>query len=104
MKPIDFRSQSKSTDPQTRMKALAPFAILGFALLVVSVVWMMQSSVESVPQQELARLVSVIEAQPRDVQLSVFTQGTVVPRTESDLIPQVAGEVIWVSPRGVVNR
>jgi RND family efflux transporter MFP subunit len=81
------------------MKMLIPIAILGFALLVVWVVKMMESSVESVPRQESAQLVSVIEAQPRDIQLSVFTQGTVVPRTESDLIPQVAGEVIWVSPR-----
>jgi RND family efflux transporter MFP subunit len=60
---------------------------------------MMQSGVDSKPVQASARLVSVIEAQPRDIQFSVFAQGTVVPRTESDLIPQVAGEVIWVSPK-----
>jgi RND family efflux transporter MFP subunit len=46
-----------------------------------------------------APLVSVIEVQPRDLRFPVHTQGTVEPRTESDLIPQVSGEVIWVSPR-----
>ena len=86
-------------DLQQRMKVLAPIAILSVAALVVLAVKMMQSSVDSKPPQVLARLVSVIEAQPREVQFSVNTQGTVVPRTESDLIPQVAGEVIWVSPK-----
>jgi RND family efflux transporter MFP subunit len=86
-------------DLQSRMKVLVPIAILGVGLLAVLAVKMMQSGVDSKPAQTLARLVSVIEAQPRDIQFSVFAQGTVVPRTESDLIPQVAGEVIWVSPR-----
>jgi RND family efflux transporter MFP subunit len=85
-------------DLQPHMKVLVPIAILGLGLLAVLAVKMMQSSVESKPAQASARLVSVIEAQPRDIQFSVFAQGTVVPRTESDLIPQVAGEVIWVSP------
>ncbi len=86
-------------DPQTRRKVLVPIAILGVGGLAVLAVKMMESSVESKPPQVSSRLVSVIEAQPREVQFSVYTQGTVVPRTESDLIPQVAGEVIWVSPK-----
>jgi RND family efflux transporter MFP subunit len=86
-------------DLQTRLKVLVPIAILGVGALVVLGIMMMESSVESMPLKESARLVSVIEAQPRDIQFSVFAQGTVVPRTESDLIPQVAGEVIWVSPK-----
>jgi len=86
-------------DPQTRMKVMVPIAILGVAAIVVLGIKKMESSVESMPPQVSARLVSVIEVQPRDVQFTVFTQGTVVPRTESGLIPQVAGEVIWVSPK-----
>ena len=85
-------------DPQSRMKVMVPIAILGVGALAVLAVMMMRSGVDSKPAQVSARLVSVIEAQPRDVQFSVYAQGTVVPRTESDLIPQVAGEVIWVSP------
>ena len=81
------------------MKVLVPIAILGAAGLVVLAVWLMQSNVDTTPPKVLARLVSVIEVQPRDIRFSVYAQGTVVPRTESDLIPQVAGEVIWVSPK-----
>jgi RND family efflux transporter MFP subunit len=35
---------------------------------------------------------------PEPVQLTVDAYGTVVPRTESELVVQVAGEVVWVSP------
>jgi RND family efflux transporter MFP subunit len=43
-------------------------------------------------------LVRVLTVEPEAVQLRVRTHGTVVPRTESELIPQVAGPVVWVSP------
>ena len=39
----------------------------------------------------------VVEADPRTVQLSASTHGTVVPRTESDLVPEVDGRVQQVS-------
>jgi RND family efflux transporter MFP subunit len=89
----------KAIETQPRMKVLIPIAILGVAGLVVLALWLMKSNVDSTPPQVPARLVSVIEAQPRDIQFSVYAHGTVVPRTESDLIPQVAGEVVWVSPK-----
>jgi RND family efflux transporter MFP subunit len=42
--------------------------------------------------------VRVVTADPGPVRLSVHAQGTVSPRTESELVPEVAGNVIWVSP------
>jgi len=82
-----------------KRKAIVPLAILAVGLLVVGIVVATRPSVEESPPRVSAPLVSVIEVQPRDLRFSVHTQGTVVPRTESDLIPQVSGEVIWVSPR-----
>ena len=43
-------------------------------------------------------LVRVQEVVRRDLQLTVSSQGTVSPRTESVLVPEVAGRVIEVSP------
>jgi len=83
----------------SRKKALVPLAILAAGAIAVGIVVATRPSVEAGPALVNAPLVSVIEVQPRDLQFSVHTQGTVVPRTESDLIPQVSGEVIWVSPR-----
>jgi len=82
-----------------RMKGLLPLAIIAAAALAVVIVIATQPEVEAGPARVNAPLVSVIEVQPRDLQFSVQTQGTVVPRAESDLVPQVSGEVIWISPR-----
>ena len=43
-------------------------------------------------------LVRVVVAQPETIQHRIRTHGTVDPRTESELIPEVSGPVIWVSP------
>ncbi len=83
----------------TLVKVLVPLAIIAGAALVVLLVFATQPGVEAGPVRVNAPLVSVIEVQPRELQLSVKTQGTVMPRTESDLIPQVSGEVIWISPK-----
>jgi RND family efflux transporter MFP subunit len=42
-------------------------------------------------------LVRVMEVQPKSVQLSVQAEGTVTPRTASDLVPEVSGRVTWIS-------
>ena len=42
--------------------------------------------------------VQVMEARPQTVRLSVLAHGTVVPRTESNLVSEVAGRVDAISP------
>ena len=53
-----------------------------------------------VPPSPLVRVVSV---EPEDLRLSVTARGTVTPRTESDLVAEVRGRVVWVSPSLVVG-
>jgi RND family efflux transporter MFP subunit len=83
---------------KSRARILVPLVILvlGFAAMRVLVAF--RPSAEPQTPQAVAPLVRVVVARPSDVEVRVRTQGTVVPRTESDLIPQVAGEVVWVSP------
>ncbi len=75
---------------------------LGILLLgVVSAVLMIRSR-PRVERREVSfppPLVRVLEIRKQDVRLKVSSQGTVSPRTESDLISQVAGQVIEVSPQ-----
>jgi RND family efflux transporter MFP subunit len=54
--------------------------------------------VEPRPAQISAPLVRVQKIAPRTVTLRVATYGTVVPRTESELVPEVSGRVLEVSP------
>lgn len=44
-------------------------------------------------------VVRVQRVEPARVQLTIDTRGTVAPRTESDLFAEVAGRIVWVSPR-----
>jgi len=43
-------------------------------------------------------LVRAMAVQLQDVQLRIEAQGSVTPRTESDLVAEVAGRITWVSP------
>lgn len=81
-----------------RPKLLAPLAILTVAVLGVVVIHATRDPIESRPPPSAAPLVRVVRAASQDVQLRVEAQGTVAPRRESDLVPQVSGEVEWVSP------
>ena len=54
--------------------------------------------VEPRAPERIAPLVRAIEVEPETIRLQVSTHGTVMPRTESDLVPEVSGRVIWRSP------
>jgi RND family efflux transporter MFP subunit len=79
-------------------RGLAPVVIvlagLGFAALLIAT----GPEVEPRPPQHAAPLVRVVTAEPGAVRLVVSTHGTVVPRTESELVPEVSGRVVWTSP------
>lgn len=52
---------------------------------------------EYLPAPPNSPLVRTAIASPRTVQMSAFTHGSVSPRTESDLIPEVSGRVVNMS-------
>ncbi len=82
----------------TRLKTFLPIAILGGALLMVALLFALRDPIEPSPTVVTAPLVRTVRVELRAVQLSVLAHGTVAPRTESDLVPQVSGEVVWMSP------
>ena len=67
-------------------------ALFGAITLVATAPELEPSSAEPVPMG-----VRSLVAAPRPVRLTVSSQGTVVPSTETDLIPEVAGRVVEVS-------
>ncbi len=72
--------------------ALAASAVLA-GLLVAA-----RAPVETAPFEAVVPLVRVVSVRPEAVRLVVHTHGTVAPRTESTLVPEVAGRVEWLSP------
>jgi len=83
---------------KARARVVVPMVILAAGLVLMAVLVTLRPRVEPQAPAQVAPLVRVVTAEPRDVEIRVRTQGTVAPRTESDLVPQLAGEVVWVSP------
>ena len=81
-----------------RSSKMHPLLILAAAALIVWVLFLIRHTPEEHPPQELAPLVRVTLANPAPFRFSVTAHGSVSPRTESDLIPQVSGEVLWIAP------
>ncbi|MDJ0653119.1 MAG: efflux RND transporter periplasmic adaptor subunit [Xanthomonadales bacterium] len=79
-------------------KVIAPIGVLLAALALVALLIGTASTVEPSLPQPLPTTVRVLTVQPERVQLKVHAQGTVVPRSESALVPEVSGRVDWVSP------
>ncbi len=78
-------------------KAIIPIVIIALSALATRALVRSRPQVETQEVEPLAPLVRVIEAARQDLALDVRAQGTVLPRTETTLIAQVAGEVVKVS-------
>ncbi|MFK7898786.1 MAG: efflux RND transporter periplasmic adaptor subunit [Myxococcota bacterium] len=79
-------------------KILAPLVIIALALLIFVVLIKTPPRIERVENDRAIPTVRVIDAQAQTLRHTVRTQGTVIPRTQADLVSEIAGRVIWVSP------
>ena len=77
---------------------LFPLGILALAGLGAFILIATAPEVESVATEKTLPLVRAIDVAPEDISFTVRSQGTVAPRTESELIPEVSGRVVWISP------
>jgi RND family efflux transporter MFP subunit len=80
------------------MKWMAPLGVLGVALLGAGGLIATAPTPHSLSPPDFLAVVQVIEVRPETLTLRVRSQGTVAPRTESALIPEVSGQVVSVSP------
>jgi RND family efflux transporter MFP subunit len=78
---------------------------IGLALLVLAIAAVgafvlvaTAPSIENIPPERLLTAVRVMTALPQTTSLTVHSQGTVEPRSETELVPEVSGPVVWVSP------
>ena len=71
--------------------------LLAVAVIVILISWMAPQAAKEIVDIPLPTIrVQTVQTQP--FQFRVDAQGTVVPRREGDLRPQISGEVIWLSP------
>lgn len=80
-------------------KLLIPIAILAATIAATTLMVLARPAVESTRPPTVIPLVEVVQVQPRAVSLRIEAQGSVEPRTESDLVAEVAGRIVSVSPQ-----
>jgi multidrug efflux pump subunit AcrA (membrane-fusion protein) len=80
------------------LKIVLPLALVVVAALLAAGMVALKPDVETRVAAPMPPLVRATEVRLADVPLLVRSQGTVRPRTESQLVPEVSGRVIWVSP------
>ena len=82
---------------------IIPVFILGGFLFLAATLMATAPVLEPSSIEKLTTSVRVLNIQPKSVQLKVNSQGSVMPSTESQLIPEVSGRVAWMSPNLVAG-
>ncbi|MEH6584483.1 MAG: efflux RND transporter periplasmic adaptor subunit [Halioglobus sp.] len=79
-------------------KALYPLLALAACLGVATLVMVSKPTLEPEPYQAQPITVRVTIVKAKTEHLVIKSQGTVQPRSQTELIPEVSGRVTWISP------
>jgi len=80
------------------LMVLIPLGLLAGGAVATRQIMNSRVEPERVVREVEPPLVEVIEVQPRQVHLTVKAEGTVSPLTEAELVPEVSGRVVEMSP------
>ena len=79
-------------------KKALPVLIIVTALVVAGLLRLVRPEAEQNEPQQLLVVVDAIEVVVQDTYITVPSQGTVEPRTRTNLVSEVSGQVVEVSP------
>lgn len=79
------------------VKMVLPVVVLGIGIAVAATLMVTGPKAERRQPPPPTPMVEVITVQPTDYQVSVETRGTVSPRTQSTLIPEVSGRIVEIA-------
>jgi RND family efflux transporter MFP subunit len=79
-------------------KILLPLIVLGIGIAAGMALIATGPEVKRRPPQQSLPVVETLTVTPEAYQVMVHSQGTVSPRTQSTLIPEVAGRIVSISP------
>lgn len=80
------------------MRKLLPLIVLLAGFGLAALLMATGPKVQPRESETVAPLIRVVTVAPTTLQFSVQTHGSVVPRTESELVPEVDGRVVEMSP------
>ena len=73
-------------------------AVVAVSIAITAVLMATSRQLAPSEPEAAAPTVRVVEVAPTSVRMIVHAQGTVAPRTEVDLVPEVSGNVVWIAP------
>ena len=83
---------------KTALRVLLPVVVIGLAGLATIALFRSRPDVPTEVRQVELPSVRVETVVVQDLPMRVTSQGTVSPRIESQLVPEIAGRVVWASP------
>jgi RND family efflux transporter MFP subunit len=83
---------------QLPKKAWLPLAVLTGSLLASTALVALRPQPKPRAIESTLPLVEVVVAEPRAQRMIVHAQGTLTPRDEIELVAEVSGRVVWLSP------
>ncbi len=80
------------------LKAIVPLLFIAAAVYGTLKMYESRPVVETGAMEKVIPVVRVVSVQSENIRLSIHSQGTVTARTVTELIPEIAGRIIYISP------
>src|SRR5687768_4616808 len=88
----------KNSKSKAALKIIAPVVVVLAGIGISWAIVVHKPQPKSELSNDEAPFVQVVEVEPQTVKLNIRSQGVVVPRTEIDLVPEVAGQIVQLHP------
>lgn len=85
------------------LKIILPLLILAIGIYAFKMMGQLKKAPQRQQPMHQGLLVDIAELQATDHQTTIFATGTVQAEQEIELVPQVSGKVVWVSPNLVAG-
>ena len=85
--------------PTLRRQSLIAAAIIVFAVVLATILFLLRPAPEQVDVKQQPLIVDVAIAEKQTLSISLHSQGTVKPRTETQLASEVSGQIVTVSDK-----
>ncbi len=80
-------------------KFFAPTIVIVSSILLAALLIAIRPEAKPMQRQYVPPLVETLVVTPQDIQVTVKSQGEVIPRTEINLTSEIAGRVFWTSEK-----
>ena len=89
--------------PKTAIKAVITIAVLLAAVAAAAGIIMSRPMPEQLTVSETTSAIRAMTIVKESLRLKIRSEGTVTPKTQTNVIPEIKGRVTWISPNLVVG-